>query len=151
MESSGAPRSQYSHHADRFSSALFASLWVDACTGAADIEGMLSEVRRILKPGGLFLFTARQPGLASRHYEVVGLDWTRGLEQSGFKVASRTLRPEVSRLWQSLYGQWLKHEEGLRCELRPETVDGLVAEATRGMQKMSDGRPWYLIRATVTA
>ncbi|MGM0633510.1 MAG: class I SAM-dependent DNA methyltransferase [Pseudomonadota bacterium] len=133
------------------SAAADAVISVDACTGAADIEGTLSEVRRILKPGGVFLFTARLLGPASRHYETVGPDWSRGLEQSGFRVTDRTIRPEVSGLWQSLYGQWLKHEKELRCELRPETVDGLVAEATRGMQKMSDGRPWYLIRATVAA
>ena len=124
---------------------------IDAFTAAEDIERALAEVRRILKPKGKFVFTAREPSANGRHFQTIGSDWDRGLEKYGFEDIGIINRTTVSELWKSLYSQWLKNESGLRGELRTETVDALVAEAHKGIPLMNDDRPWYLIGATVHA
>ena len=120
---------------------------IDALPATQDIKIALSEVRRILKPNGAFVFTARELGPNSRHYKDLGFHWSKGLEQMGFDIVSISERPEVSSLWRNLYGQWLKNESGLRRELQEATVDALIEEAQRGIPKMNDERPWYLIKA----
>ncbi len=121
---------------------------VDAFTATDDIERALSEVRRILRPKGTFVFTTRELISNGRHYEKMKGDWSIGLGQNGFEIRNIQNRSEVSGLWQCLYSQWLKHETELRQELQKETVDALIKEANDGMPKMSDGRPWCLITAT---
>jgi len=121
---------------------------VDAFTAAADIQLALTEVKRILKPNGVFVFTARQLTPTGRHFEALGGDWEKGLEEHGFSAISMTTRTGVSALWQSIFNQWLEHEADLRRELQPETVDALVAEARNQLPQMNDERPWLLISAT---
>ena len=121
---------------------------VDAFTAAADIQLALAEVKRILKPNGVFVFTARQLTPAGRHFEAMGGDWEKGLEEHEFSAISMTTRPGVSALWQSIFNQWLEHEADLRRELQPETVDALVVEARNQLPQMKDERPWLLISAT---
>ena len=122
---------------------------IDAFTAAEDIKGALAEVRRILKPRGRFVFTARQLGVTGRHFPAIGQNWGSGLERLGFDDIDIIKRPNVSELWKSVYDQWLKHETELRRELCRETVDALVEEANQGIPMMNDDRPWYLIRAAL--
>ncbi len=126
-------------------------LSIDAFTATNDIESALEEVRRILKPRGDFVFTARQLGPKGRHFEAIGEDWASGLERSGFKDVRVMVRPNVSELWRKVYGLWLKHESELQKELLPDTPDALIGEANRGIPLTRDRRPWCLIKATVIA
>lgn len=124
---------------------------IDAFTAAKDIESAFAEIRRVLKSEGDFVFTARELSINGRHYKAIGSDWKKGLEQYGFEDVRIINRPNVSSLWKSLYGQWLKRESSLRKELCAEAVDALVAEAKSGIPLMDDDRAWLLIRATVSA
>lgn len=124
---------------------------IDAFTATEDIESALGEVRRILKPKGNFAFTARELSVKGRHFPAIGSDWGKGLEKYGFTDISILNRANVSELWKSIYGQWLRYEADLRKEMRSETVDALIAEAHSGIPSMNEDRPWYLIRATVSA
>lgn len=124
---------------------------IDAFTATDDIENAFVEIRRVLKPKGDFVFTARELSTSGRHYKTIGSDWKKGLEQYGFQDVRVINRPNVSGLWKSLYSQWLKREAELRKQLCAEAVDALVAEARRGIPLMDDGREWLLIRATVSA
>ncbi len=133
------------------SSVADAAFSVDAFNAAQDIEKALAEVRRVLRPDGVFVFTARELGRNSRHFQKMGADWCLGLQNNGFEVADIRIRPEVSRQWLSLYSQWLKHEANLRRELQSSTVDALIEEARSGIVKMQDGRPWYFITAIASA
>ena len=133
------------------SSSVDAVFSIDAFPATQDIESALSEVRRILKPKGVFVFTAAELLSTSRHFEKMGPDWRTGLERNGFDVINIQNRSNVSELWRSLYSQWLKQESGLRKELQPETVDALVAEAQRGLPAMTGNRIWNLITATTRA
>lgn len=120
---------------------------IDALPAAQDVEAALSEVRRILRPDGSFIFTTREPNPLNERHAKLGNAWRDGLARSGFEVVDVCERPEVSDLWRSIYKQWLRHESGLRRELLPETVDGLIAEAHRVTPALDDGRPWFLIKA----
>lgn len=124
---------------------------IDALPAAQDIESALSEIRRVLQPNGVLVFTTRQLGSAGRHYEKLGSNWRVGLERNGFEFITCSSRPEVSDLWLALYAQWLEHENSLRNELQTDTVDALISEAREGIPKMSDSRPWYLIKAAASA
>lgn len=126
-------------------------LSIDAFTATNDIEGALEEVRRILKPGGVFAFTARQLGPEGRHFAAIGEDWVSGLEGNGFADVRVMERHNVSELWKKVYELWLTYETDLRKELLPETVDALIEEANKGIPLTSQSRPWYLIRATMIA
>lgn len=133
------------------SSSVDAIFSIDAFPAAQNIESALSEARRILKPNGVFVFTAAELGPNSRHFEKMGPDWSTGLERNGFDVTNIQSRSNVSELWRSLYTQWLKQESALRKELQPETVDALIAEARRGLPSMTNNKTWYLITATARA
>ena len=124
---------------------------IDAFTATEDIESALREVRRILKPEGVFVFTARELSVKGRHFQSIGPDWRKGLEKNGFSDVCIINRPNVSNLWKNVYSQWLKYESDLRKELLPETVDALIAEAHTGIPSMNENRPWYLIRAAISA
>ena len=126
-------------------------LSIDAFTATNDIESALGEVRRILKPQGIFVFTVRELGVKSRHFQSIGSDWGKGLEKHGFRDVVILNRPHISALWKSVYSQWLKYESDLRRELRQETVDALISEAQTGIPSMNENRSWYLIRASVGA
>lgn len=126
-------------------------LSIDAFTATNHIESALEEVRRIPKPGGTFVFTARQLGPNGRHIKAIGEDWASGLERNGFKDVHAMHRPNVSEFWKKVYWLWMKYESDLRKEFLPKTVDALIDEASRGIPLTRESRPWYLIRATMIA
>src|SRR5690606_24058064 len=66
---------------------------IDALPAAQDVEGALLEVHRLLKPGGSFVFTARELAPTGRHFEKMGADWNEGLERTGFHIVSSLHRP----------------------------------------------------------
>lgn len=124
-----------------------AVLSIDALPAACDVEAALTEIHRILRPNGCLLFTTRDPSLTNVRHAKLGRGWRDGLSRAGFETVGVWVRPDVSDLWRRLYAQWLKHESGLRRELLPETVDGLVGEAHRVIPTLDDGRPWLLVKA----
>jgi SAM-dependent methyltransferase len=120
---------------------------VDAFPSGPEIDAVLQECRRILRPDGRLVFTAREPAMDTERWDRLGPEWRTILERSGFELLRCTHRPEVSALWRSVYEEWAAHEESLRMELTDEAVDGLLAEVRRAGPTMVEEPPWLLITA----
>lgn len=79
---------------------------VDAFPPDPDIDAVLQECRRILRPGGRLVFTARQPLRDTERWHRLGPEWRVVLERTGFDLVHAAQRPEVSVLWRSVYYEW---------------------------------------------
>ncbi len=121
---------------------------VDAFPPGPEIDAILEECRRILRPGGRLVFTARQPPMKTERWGHLGPEWGTILERTGLELLKCTYRAGVSALWRRVYAEWEAHEEELRAELTDEAVDGLLAEVRRAGPTLTEERPWLLITAS---
>lgn len=124
-----------------------AAISVDALPFANDVDAALCEIRRILRPKGRLVFTARESRADSERHKNLGPAWITALERNGFSTLHVRQRPNVSSLWRAVYDQWLSNEYALREELGGEMVDRLFAEARDVGPRLLEDRPWLLITA----
>jgi ubiquinone/menaquinone biosynthesis C-methylase UbiE len=92
---------------------LDAAMCLDAIFFATDRIAVLREVRRVLRPGGRFQFTADE--LARPELPHPGPDWARLVEAAGFEVEVKELVPGYASGWQRLYALWLEHVDQIRA------------------------------------
>ena len=98
----------------------------DAVFFAADRVAVFTEVARVLRPGGRFIFTADESD--SDNPRAVP-DWAPIIELGGLDVVARAEIPKWAAQLQGMYDAWLANIDELRAELGDASVDDLVGEA----------------------
>jgi SAM-dependent methyltransferase len=99
----------------------------DAIFLAADRIAALSDVCRILRPGGRFVFTADEMLEAKRPSDVT--DWTILLSAAGLEVESKDEIPDAAEQHSTLYKLWLANLDALRADIGQQAADSLKDEA----------------------
>jgi ubiquinone/menaquinone biosynthesis C-methylase UbiE len=92
---------------------LDAAICLDAIFFTRDRIAALREVRRVLRPGGRFVFTADEwlgPELPQPVPE-----WTRLVEAAGLEVEAKEIVPAFASLWKPRYALWLEHVDEIRA------------------------------------
>ncbi len=100
----------------------------DAVFFAPNRVAVFTEVARILRPGGRFMFTADESDDPQRPTAVP--DWTPLIRAGGLIVEAREEIPWFSEDLKRMYDVWLANIDEIRGTLGDESADDLVAEAT---------------------
>jgi ubiquinone/menaquinone biosynthesis C-methylase UbiE len=115
-----------------------AAMCADAIFFAADRIAVFTEVARILKPGGRFVFTADEDN-SDRAMAVP--DWTPLAEAGGLSVERKEEVPRFAEQLQRMYDLWLENLDALRAEVGDEEADALYDEAVRVGPTLNNRRP----------
>ena len=99
----------------------------DAIFFAPDRIAALSEVRRILRPGGRFVFTADEKITTDRPSDVS--DWTPLIRAAGLEVESKEEIPRALEHLSAMYALWLANLAALRAEIGEQAAAALEDEA----------------------
>ncbi|PPK67968.1 class I SAM-dependent methyltransferase [Actinokineospora auranticolor] len=102
------------------SSSVDGALSLDAFFFAPDYAEGLAEVHRILRPGGRFVFTARD----------THADWTALLDTAGFALENTLVHEGTTERWLRLFDLWVEHEAELRAEIGDEMTGYLLEESS---------------------
>lgn len=105
-----------------------AAMCADAIFFALDRVAAFTEVARILRPGGAFVFTCDEDGRAERAMAVP--DWTPLVEAGGLVVERKEIVPRFAEQLQRMYDLWLEHLDEIRAELGAEVAAEYEQEAT---------------------
>ncbi|MFB8235491.1 class I SAM-dependent methyltransferase [Kitasatospora purpeofusca] len=106
---------------------------IDAFSHATDRSGALTEVHRILRPGGRAVLTH-----ALRRESEPG--WTEAVQRAGLVIDHVEERPDEPRMWARLYRLWQDHEGELRRALGDEQAENMLAEAARTLPTLDRRR-----------
>jgi SAM-dependent methyltransferase len=109
------------------SASVDAAICADAVFFATDRIAVFSEVARILRPGGRFMFTADECSDESRPSAVP--DWSPLVAAGGLDVVSREEIPHFGADLARMYEVWLANIDEIRATLGEESADDLVDEA----------------------
>ncbi len=104
-----------------------AVLCLDAVAFAADRVAALCEVRRLLRPGGRYVFSATEVASSPDRSWVV--DWQPLLSAAGLKMESKEEVPHYAERLQRMYDLWLENLPALEAELGLEMTKKLEQEA----------------------
>ncbi len=104
-----------------------AAVCIDAFFFASARIAAASEVHRILRPGGVFLFTATEVAMPERPMDVP--DWSPILEAGGLQPMWKDGIPGADERLRRTYELWLEYLDELRAELGDQVADGLRDEA----------------------
>jgi ubiquinone/menaquinone biosynthesis C-methylase UbiE len=99
----------------------------DAVFFATDRVAVFSEMARILRPGGRFVFTADESDDPDRESAVP--DWGPIIRAGGLSAVSRQEIPHWREDLKRMYDTWLAHSDELRASLDEESIDDLIGEA----------------------
>lgn len=99
----------------------------DAIFFAPDRIAALSEVCRILRHGGRFVFTADERLEAKSPSDVT--DWTPLIAAAGLEVESKEEIPHAVEQWSAMYELWLANLEVLRADIGEQAAEALKDEA----------------------
>ena len=92
---------------------LDAAICLDAIFFTPDRIAALREVRRVLRPGGRFVFTADEGPGPELPRPVP--EWTRMVEAVGLEVEAKEIVPAFASLWKPRYALWLEHIDEIRA------------------------------------
>lgn len=108
-----------------------AVICIDAALYAAERVRALTEIGRLLRPGGRALITVAQTdaATAAAHPRAVA-DWRPLVSQARLTVRRIVELPCVAQMWLRLHGLWLDHAGPLRHTLGTEVAGKLLAEAS---------------------
>jgi SAM-dependent methyltransferase len=98
---------------------------MDALPFAPDRAVALTEVRRILRPGGRLAFTGV-------NNPAKGQAWEPLLAGAGLRLVDRLPVKGWADRWLALYALWLAHEDELRAEVGEAAAEALLREARDG-------------------
>lgn len=104
---------------------------IDALSFATDRDAALTEIHRILHPGGRAVLTRALPR---------GADPADQASRAGLILEHLTERPDEPDLWRRLYHLWTANETELRQTLGDEQAKGMLAEATRMQPRLATRR-----------
>jgi ubiquinone/menaquinone biosynthesis C-methylase UbiE len=120
-----------------------AAVCFDAIFFATDRVAALSEICRILRPGGRFVFTADERVEAQRPADVT--DWTPLLRAAGFDVESKEEIPRAAEHLSAMYKLWLANLEALRAEIGDQATAALEGEAKSVGPTIGSRRPCLVV------
>ncbi len=100
----------------------------DAVFFATDRVAVFTEMARILRPGGRFVFTADESDDPEREGAVP--DWGPIIRAGGLSVVGRVEIPHWREDLQRMYDTWLANVDELRAGLDEESMNDLIGEAT---------------------
>jgi ubiquinone/menaquinone biosynthesis C-methylase UbiE len=92
---------------------LDAAVCLDAIFFAPDRIAALREVRRVLRPGGRFLFTADERARPELPHHVP--DWTPLVEAAELLIEAKEIVPGFASRSKRLYALWLEHLDQIRA------------------------------------
>jgi len=101
---------------------------IDAVFFAPDRIAALQEVRRILRPGGRYLFTASERAASEVKRHVVP-DWEPLLVAAGLALELRLEIPRFAEQMGRMYEVWLANLDRIGAELGEETAASMENEA----------------------
>lgn len=103
------------------------AICADAVFFAEDRIAVFAEMARVLRPGGRFVFTARE----SEDSELPGAvpDWAPIIERGGLGVVTREEVPNWAAQLKEMYDAWVENIDALRAELGDQGADDLLDEA----------------------
>jgi SAM-dependent methyltransferase len=115
----------------------------DAIFFAEDRIAALSEICRILRPGGRFVFTADEMIEAQQTSDVT--DWTQLISAAGLEVESKDEIPRAAEQHSTLYQLWLANLDALRADIGQPAADSLRDEAMTVGPTLSNRRACLVV------
>ena len=100
---------------------------LDAVFFAQDRVAALREVRRLLRGGGRYAFTAPETDTPTQPPYVT--DWAVLLEAAGLELESKEDRPRFAEQLGRMYALWLEHLDKIRAEIGETAAERLETEA----------------------
>jgi ubiquinone/menaquinone biosynthesis C-methylase UbiE len=107
---------------------LDAAVCLDAIFFAPDRIAALREVRRVLRPGGRFLFTADEQARPELPHHVP--DWTPLVETVELDIEAKEIVPWFASRSKRLYALWLEHLDQIRTMHGDHTAAMMEQEAS---------------------
>ncbi|MFI5501003.1 class I SAM-dependent methyltransferase [Nocardia asteroides] len=106
---------------------------IDSLGFAPDKDAALSELARILRPGGRAVFTGtrRQDGPAP---------WFERAYSAGFDILSEDERPDEPEIWERVLRLWISHEAELRDAIGDEQTERMLYEANANIERVRSRR-----------
>jgi ubiquinone/menaquinone biosynthesis C-methylase UbiE len=120
-----------------------AVLCLDAIFFAEDRIAALSEVRRLLRPGGRYVFTGPETDTPTRPSQVS--DWTPLLTAAGLELENKEEVPRFAEQLKRMYALWLEHLDELRADLGEAAADQLATEAKRIAPTLESRRHLFMV------